>query len=309
VQLQISLPSPPTTSLLRDDGNIILTKRTGEQLGVAWIERENIEQGIVLPSIFGKDQAVEISWDWLAPSAVQFIQINASSKSANFALNLLPKTFKRQSGKAGASSLSGLLARKGAKKSDSDAATSGMAWTDPMVWRQPMQWALYGVVTLLVGFFLHLSWLAFDNWRWGSQMELLAAQSLSPASITALAHNNNTPSLISGSSPTSLSTPTTVMGAFIKQVTQEQRRQGVATDADFAAMAAKLQQLKSVFGAEVLQKIDYDGYAIDFEFKPGSVKQNPSEVMQKARALGLMVKFLGSDRYRLEPYAGLGMGS
>jgi len=56
---------------------------------------------------------------------------------------------------------------------------------------------------------------------------------------------------------------------------------------------------------------------MDFEFKPGSVKQltgqsveqNTDPVIQKARALGFMVKPLGGDRYRLEPYAGLGMGS
>jgi len=308
----------PSIGLVRDDGNIILTKRTGEQLGVAWIERENVEQGIALPSSLGTDKAVEVSWDWLAPSAIAFIKENTSSKSANFALNLLPKTFKRQTAKSGISSLSELIKRQRSEKSGS--ASHEMAWTDPLVWRQPMQWALYGIGTLVMGFVMHLGWLAFDNWRWGNQMELLAAQSLNSASVTALAQNTSNASLASGSllaSSSPLVAPTTVLGAFIKQVTQEQRRQGIATDADFASMAAKLQQLKSAFGPEVLQKIDYDGYAMDFEFKPGSVKQlagqsveqNMDPVIQKARALGFMVKPLGGDRYRLEPYAGLGMGS
>ncbi len=101
-----------------------------------------------------------------------------------------------------------------------------------------------------------------------------------------------------------------MISAFITQVTSDQRRQGLVSDADFAPMAAKLQQLKLAFGPEVLQKIDYDGYGIDFEFKPGALKsvnqQGGDEVMQKARALGLMVKPLGPSRYRLEPYSGLG---
>ena len=102
-----------------------------------------------------------------------------------------------------------------------------------------------------------------------------------------------------------------MISAFITQVTTDQRRQGLVSDADFAPMAAKLQQLKALFGPEALQKIDYDGYGIDFEFKPSALKlsnqQASDEVTQKARALGLMVKPLGPNRYRLEPYSGLGL--
>jgi len=97
-----------------------------------------------------------------------------------------------------------------------------------------------------------------------------------------------------------------VIAAFIIQVTNDQRRQGLVSDADFAPMAAKLQQLKVLFGPEALQKIDYDGYGIDFEFKPGSVNQTSAQLIQKARSLGLMVKALGPNRYRLESYAGVG---
>jgi hypothetical protein len=151
----------------------------------------------------------------------------------------------------------------------------------------------FALATVVVGFVLHFSWLVVDNWRWGKRIELLAAQSLNSASVSALNKSE------------SGATYPAVMSAFIKQVTVDQRRQGVVTDADFSSMAAKLQQLKAGFGAEVLQSIDYDGYGIDFEFKPGALKKNPEQVMQQARMLGLMVSPLGLNRYRLEPYSGL----
>ena len=144
---------------------------------------------------------------------------------------------------------------------------------------------------------MQLGFLVFDNWRWGNQLEVLAAQSLNPASIAKL----NQDKAIDGKQSAGA-----VIDAFTKQVTQDQRRQGLVSDADFAPMAAKLQQLKAVYGAEVLQKIEYDGYGIDFEFKPGSMTQTSAQLVHKARTLGLMVKVLGPNRYRLEPYAGVG---
>ena len=295
----------PTTSFIREEGSLILTRRTGEQLGVAWVERENLEQGIALPSSFGNDQAVEISWDWLAPSAQTFIRENVSSKSANFALNLLPRTFRKQLGKSAFGSsfsslsqlsktagLSGIFGRQQAGQAGVD--SSAMSWSDPAVWQRSRQWLGFALATVVIGFVLHLSWLAVDNWRWGKRIELLAAQSLNSASVSALNQSG------SGASYQA------VLTAFIKQVTQDQRRQGVVTDADFSSMSAKLQQLKAGFGAEVLQSIDYDGYGIDFQFKPGALQKTPEQVMQQARTLGLMVSPLGANRYRLEPYSGLG---
>jgi hypothetical protein len=44
---------------------------------------------------------------------------------------------------------------------------------------------------------------------------------------------------------------------------------------------------------------------MNFEFKLGAVKQTSAQVLEHARSLGLMVKSLGANRYRLEPYAGL----
>ena len=171
-----------------------------------------------------------------------------------------------------------------------------------MTWREPSRWAAYLLGMMLLGFILHLSWLVFDNWRWASQMNLLAAQSLTTASVSELSKNT---AAFTVSTPSS---PTTVTGAFIKQVTLDQRRQGHVADADFAPMAAKLEQLKALFGSEILQQIEYDGYGINFEFKSGVVK-NPAQVIKAARTLGYIVKPLGEQRYRLEPYAGLGAGS
>jgi hypothetical protein len=77
-------------------------------------------------------------------------------------------------------------------------------------------------------------------------------------------------------------------------------------DADFAAMAAKLQQLKAVYGPEVLQKLEYDCYSITFEFKPGMAKIDAREVLKRARSLGMALKSVGPNQYRIEPYSGLG---
>jgi hypothetical protein len=235
------------------------------------------------------------------------LQTNASSRSANFALNLLPKTFRQKAGK-GFSNFSGLLKRKDGEQGRT--IYSGTSWLDAAVWRQPMQWAKYLVASVVVGYVLHLTWLVWDNWRWSNQIEVLAAQSLTPSSIAKLNQAKEL-GVIAEAGPSNNKSANRVISAFITQATSDQRRQGLVSDADFAPMAAKLQQLKLAFGPEALQKIDYDGYGIDFEFKPGALnsvnQQGGDEVMQKARALGLMVKPLGSNRYRLEPYSGLGL--
>jgi hypothetical protein len=239
----------------------------------------------------------------LASSAKQFLKDNASSKSANYSLNLLPKAFRREAGK-GLSNLSNYLKRK--RVDGNQAVSASATWIDLAIWRQPAQWSKYLIVSILAGYLLHLGWLVVDNWRWGNQIEVLAAQSLTPSSIAKLNQDKLQDKAIGISS----SSGNSVITAFTKQVTQDQRRQGLVSDADFAPMAAKLQQLKTAFGPEVLQKLDYDGYAINFEFKPGALKgsnqQASAEVMQKARLLGLMVKTLSANRYRLEPYSGLG---
>jgi hypothetical protein len=295
----------PSIAYQRVEQALVLTRRNGLQLGVAWVEREDDHDGesINLPKVLQDSSAVEFSWSWLVPSAKQFLKDNASSKSVNYSLNLLPKTFGREAGK-GLSNLSNYLKRK--RVDGNQVVSASATWIDPAIWRQPAQWSKYLIVSIVVGYLLHLGWLVVDNWRWGNQIEVLAAQSLTPSSIAKLNQDKSQDKAVGISS----SSGNSVITAFTKQVTQDQRRQGLVSDADFAPMAAKLQQLKAAFGPEVLQKLDYDGYAIDFEFKPGALKgsnqQTSAEVMQKARSLGLMVKALGTNRYRLEPYSGLG---
>lgn len=287
-----------TIAYQRSAANIILTQRTGEQLGIAWVERAPAIGEVLIPQTLQGATVLEMSWDWLASNAQQFLQDNTSSKAANFALNLLPNTFKRQKSK-GLTQFSAMLKRN--RNDSSSAVDSKTTWTNPALWSQPTQWAKYFLATVVVGYVLHLGWMVLDNWRWGNQMEVLAAQSLTPGSIAKLNQEK-----VQDKAVDQKANSNSVMDAFIKQVTQDQRRQGLVADADFAPMAAKLQQLKIVFGSEVLQKIDYDGYGIDFEFKPGSLKQTNADVEQRARALGLMVKALGPNRYRLLPYAGVG---
>ena len=287
-----------TIAYQRSAANVILMQRTGEQLGIAWVERTPAIGEVLIPQALQGATVLEMSWDWLASKAQQFLQDNTSSKAANFALNLLPNTFKRQKS-TGLAQFSAMLKRN--RNDLSSAVDSKIAWTNPALWSQPTQWAKYFVATVVVGYVLHLGWMVLDNWRRGNQMEVLAAQSLTPASIAKLNQEKAQDKAVDQKANCN-----SVMDPFIKQVTQDQRRQGFVADADFAPMAAKLQQLKIVFGSEVLQKIDYNGYGIDFEFKPGSLKQTNADVEQKTRALGLMVKALGSNRYRLLPYAGVG---
>ena len=281
----------------RFEDSIIFTQRTGLQLGVSWVEHVAVginTSDIVLPQALLGSALKEIAWDWVVPAAQEYLQTNRNSRAPNFALNLLPKHFKRAAksfGKGGLASVTGMFSGKGLRSSIN---ATGLAWTDPLVWRQLFHWLRYFGISLVLVYGVYVSWVMVSEWRWGRQMELLAVQSLSPASVAALnqakvANNSNA-----------------ILSAFTKQVTLEQRRLGVVVDADFAAMTAKLQQLKAVYGPEVLQKIDYDGYAIVFEFKPGIAMTEPKEVLKRARSLGMAISSLGSNQYRLEPYSGLG---
>lgn len=300
-QTQNQNSSLPSIAYQRSEENLIFTRRTGVQLGVAWVERifDQADEKIILPKALQDQMITEFSWDWLVPSAKQFLKDNASSKSVNYSLNLLPKNFRHEVGK-GLSNLSSHLKRRRVNRNSPVSASA--SWTDPAIWHQPTHWAKFLLASIVVGYILQFTCLVVDNWRWGKQMEVLAAQSLTPSSIAKLNQDKSQDKAIGISNTSSNAVITT----FTSQVTQDQRRQGLVSDADFAPMAAKLQQLKTAFGPEVLQKLDYDGYGIDFEFKPGSIQQTSAVVTQKGRALGLMVKVLGPNRYRLEPYSGLG---
>ena len=283
----------------QQDEDMIFTVRTGDQLGLAWVER-NVDHAppteINLPqSVQGAD-FVEFSWPLIIQGAQRFVQETTSSRSANYALNLLPKTFRRAAGSGSAlTQFSAMLKRKRVGKDP--AVGTSTSWTNPALWHQPSRWLVYLFASVFLGYALQLGWLVFDNWRWGNQIEVLAAQSLNSASIAKLNQDK---------AIDSKQVANEVINAFLKQATQDQRRQGLVSDADFAPMAAKLQILKAIYGPEVLQKIDYDGYGINFEFKPGNMNQTSAQLIQKARSLGLMVKALGPNRYRLESYTGVG---
>jgi hypothetical protein len=286
----------PLLAYQRVEDSIVFTQRTGLQLGLSWVECE--AQGIdadeiMLPQALVGASLKEITWDWLAPAAQDYLQINHHSRAPNFALNLLPRHFKRGThspGKGGLASIKEMLLGK----SKTSVQTAGLAWADPLVWRQPLNWLRYFAISLVLGYGVYVSFMVVSNWRWGKQMELLAVQSLSPASVATL------------NQAKTANSANAILPTFAKQVTVEQRRRGTVVDADFAAMAAKLQQLKAVYGPEVLQKLEYDGYSITFEFKPGIAKIEAKEVLKRARSLGMALKSMGPNQYRLEPYSGLG---
>jgi hypothetical protein len=126
-------------------------------------------------------------------------------------------------------------------------------------------------------------------------MDLLAIQSLTPVSMAKLNSSAN---------------PQEVLPVFLDQALSAQRSQGAVTDADFASLAAKLQQLSSALRVQSLQQIQYGANAMEFEFKGGgpdySSKEAAQRVIASAHNLGLLVTHLGGARYRLEPFAGLG---
>jgi hypothetical protein len=91
---------------------------------------------------------------------------------------------------------------------------------------------------------------------------------------------------------------------FVKQATQEARNKGLATDADFIVMTCKLQQQKTAPSKESINSMEYNGYSIDFEFKPLNNSLNPRDVIRKTESSGLMITDLGNSRYRLSPILG-----
>jgi hypothetical protein len=170
--------------------------------------------------------------------------------------------------------------------------SNGVSWLDHALWVKPIRWAQYAMGSMILGVGIYTSWLAIDNWRWGRNMEISAAQFLTTETINLIAQNKNTESITQ---------------AFAKQSTSEARIKGLPTDADFIVMTGKLQQLKTALDKGSIQKMEYYGNHVDFEFKPGGEQIAPSLVIQKAQSLGLMVTDLGNNRYRLQPYSGLGV--
>jgi hypothetical protein len=241
-----------------------------------------------LPSRLGPTDAVAFSWAWAAPSAIAFLAANTSSRAPNFALNLLPAGFKSRAGVSMPTgpSAGGTSAMRGA---------SALAWVDPLTWQPALRWLGLGIATIALGLIAQLAWLGVSNWRWGQQMDLLAMQSLTPANMAKLSSSTNQQE---------------VLPLFLDQALSAQRSQGAVTDADFASLAAKLQQLSSALQVQSLQQIQYGANAMEFEFNAGgpdySSKEVALRVTASARNLGLLVTHLGGARYRLEAFAGLG---
>jgi type II secretion system protein L len=293
----------PSLMCVREGDANVYCQRTGMQTGVAWAEYcplqeeeiaradqdHNNDGASPLPSHLGTADAVTFAWAWAAPSAMNFLETNASSRAPNFALNLLPSGFKSRAG-----GLARSTASSGTGRSAGSNATA-LAWVDPLSWQPALRWLGLGIATIALGLVVHLAWLGVSNWRWGQQMELLAMQSLTPANMARLSQSANQHD---------------VLPVFLDQAINTQRSQGAVTDADFASLAAKLQQLSSALKVQSLQQINYSANAMEFEFKAGgqdfSSNQAAQRVIASARNLGLMVKHLGGARYRLEAYAGLG---
>jgi len=294
--------SSPALMSVREGDAMVYCQRTGIQMGLAWAEycAPNAQQhanashdyrsskALPLPSRLGSMNAVPFSWAWAAPSAIAFLAANASSRAPNFALNLLPAGFKSRAGVSMPTSPSagGTRAVRGA---------IALAWGDPLTWQPALRWLGLGVAAIVLGFVAQLAWLGLSNWRWGQQMELLAMQSLSPASMAKLSSGANQQE---------------VLPVFLDQALSTQRSQGAVTDADFASLAAKLQQLSNTLQVQSLQQIQYSANAMEFEFKAGGLDYSSHEavlrVIASARKLGLLVTHLGGTHYRLEAFAGLG---
>jgi len=281
-QSSANLQESPSSciALQRDNASIIYTWHKTEQLGIAWIEDA---EEVVLPSGLKDINPIEWSWEWMAPNAFSF------SRRTDIA----------------AANLNMLLAvhgvRKLSKKSElhwfshsENPISKATSWLDRNLWAKPIRWAQYAMGSVIIGAGIYTSWLAIDDWRWGRNIDTSAAQFLAPETTSLLAQNKSTESITQ---------------AFTKQLTTEARNKGLPTDADFTAMTGKLQQLKATLGKGSIEKMTYDGYHIDFEFKAGGEALTPSLVIQKAQYLGLKIDDLGNNRYRLQPYAGLGSNS
>ncbi len=295
----------PSLMRVREGDANVYCQRTGMQTGVAWAEYcplqeeeiaradqdHNSDGAAPLPSRLGTSDAVPFAWAWAAPSAMAFLEANASSRAPNFALNLLPSGFKSRAGG---------LARSSAASSNTNRSAGSnaiaLAWVDSLTWQPALRWLGLGIATIALGLVAQLAWLGVSNWRWGQQMELLAMQSLTPANMARLSQGANQHD---------------VLPVFLDQAIDTQRSQGAVTDADFASLAAKLQQLSGALNVQALQQINYSANAMEFEFKAGgqdfSSNQAAQRVIASARNLGLMVQHLGGARYRLEAYAGLGV--
>jgi hypothetical protein len=265
----------------KSDEATIYTWHKTAQIGISWVEYSDTEQ---LPGALQNIEPSKWSWDWMVGNVFSFSRrtdIAAAGINLFLAVPKSSKSAKKVSFAWFTNSRSSLIGSLG----------SNASWKDQGLWIMPIRWAIYAVSSTFLGLGIYASWLAIDNWRWKRNMDLSAVQFLAPETATLITQSKGNHSITE---------------VFVKQATQDARNKALATDADFVAMAGKLQQLKNALGMESISNMEYDGYYIDFEFKPTSNALDPRDVMKKAESLGLMVANLGKNRYRLLPYSGLG---
>jgi hypothetical protein len=278
-----TLSAPGISSIAyKKSGEVtIYTWHKTAQIGISWVEYSDTEQ---LPSTLQNIELSKWSWDWMVGNVFSFSRrtdIAAAGINLFLAVPKSSKSAKKVSFAWFTNSRSSLIGSLGANAS----------WKDQGLWIMPIRWAIYAVSSTFLGLGIYASWLAIDNWRWKRNMDLSAVQFLAPETATLITQSKSNHSITE---------------VYVKQATQDARNKALATDADFVAMAGKLQQLKTALGMESISNMEYDGYYIDFEFKPTSNALDPRDVMKKAESLGLMVANLGKNRYRLLPYSGLG---
>jgi len=265
----------------QNDEAIIYTWHKSTQLGISWVEHSDTKQ---LPSALQKIKPAGWSWDWMVNNAFNFSRrtdVGVAGINLLLAMPTPKKSIKKISFEWLKNPVPTLIGSSGTNTS----------WMDQNTWALPARRAIYAMSSIILGLGIYTSWLAVDNWRWKRNMDLSAAQFLSPETIALLTQSKGNNSITE---------------VFAKQTTQEARNKGLSTDADFISMAGKLQQLKNALGMESIRNMEYNGYCIDFEFKPGGEPLSTRQVVQKAESLGLMVTYLGNNRYRLQPYSGLG---
>jgi hypothetical protein len=265
----------------KSDEATIYTWHKTAQIGISWVEYSDAEQ---LPSALQNIEPSTWSWDWMVNNVFGFSRrtdIAAAGINLFLAVPKSAKSTKQISFAWFTNPSPSLIGSLGAKAS----------WKDQGLWIMPTRWAIYAMSSTFLGLGIYASWLAIDNWRWKRNMDLSAVHFLAPETAGLITQSKGNHSITE---------------VFVKQATQEARNKALSTDADFVAMAGKLQQLKTALGKGSINKMEYNGYCIDFEFKPGGDALSTEEVIQKAQSLGLMVNDLGNNRYRLQPYAGLG---
>ena len=204
--------SVPALMTVCESDAIVYCQRTGIQMGIAWTEYRKSNAGqhnplgadhssngaSPLPSCLGLMTGVAFSWAWAAPSAIAYIEENASSRQPNFALNLLPAEFNKNAGSRRILSGHSLNANTGFNSAHHAAR---LAWLDPITWQPALRWLSLGIAAIALGLVVQLAWLSISNWRWGQQMELLGMQSLTPASMGQLSSgsdplNGNDPQIL-----------------------------------------------------------------------------------------------------------------